>query len=68
MSKLERVTVNLIPKSVRDLDSLMKLLELSKTDIINRALQAYAYIERAQADGGQLIISGKNGSEVVKFL
>ncbi len=43
---LERVTVNLTPRSSKALEEVVGLTGDSKTDSINRAIQIYAYIER----------------------
>ena len=51
---LERVTVNLIPRSARALELATELTGDSKTDTINRALQIYAYLEQVTANGGAI--------------
>ena len=43
------------------------LLGLSRTDVINRALQAYAFLEQAVAEGGRIVVTRQNrqrGGEV----
>jgi hypothetical protein len=64
-----KVTVNLIPRAWAAADDTASLLGLSRTDVINRALQAYAWFERATADGGEVLIRSKDGGvERVTFL
>jgi hypothetical protein len=54
--RLERVTVNLTPRSSRALDEAVTITGDSKTDTINRALQVYAYLERVQREGGKVFV------------
>ena len=63
-----RVTINLIPKAWDAANETADRLGLSRTDVINRALQAYAFLEQAMAEGAQIVVTRKTGSEVVKFL
>ena len=60
---LERVTVNLSPRSVAALDSLVELTQETKTDSINKALQVYAYIQKLFHDGGALYVRSQVSSE-----
>jgi hypothetical protein len=66
---LERVTVNLTPRSHRALTELMESVGLSKTDIINRALQLYADLQRAlDGDGAVYVREGSQGElERIRF-
>ena len=66
--EFHKVTVNLIPKSWDAANETAERLGLSRTDVINRALQAYAFLEQATAEGAQIVITRKTGSEVVRFL
>jgi hypothetical protein len=60
----ERITVALIPKAAADLKKLMDRTGLSKTDITNRAITAYEFIE-AQARAGKevLIVDPETGQQ-----
>lgn len=51
---LERVTVNLTPRSARALELATQLTGDSKTDAINKAIQVYAYLEHVIANGGSV--------------
>ena len=66
--EFHKVTVNLIPKAWEAANETATLLGLSRTDVINRALRAYAFLEQAVAGGAQIVVTRKSGSEVVKFL
>lgn len=50
----ERVTVNLTAPSVRSMHNLGTWTGHSKTDIINRALQIYAFLQEILEKGGSL--------------
>lgn len=55
-SPLERVTVNLTARSATALDDVVQLTQDTKTDVINRALQVYAFLEKIMHDGGAVYI------------
>jgi hypothetical protein len=64
---LERVTVNLTPRSSRALDDTVALTGDSKTDTINRALQVYAYLEEVTHRGGDILIRTADSAEVERL-
>jgi hypothetical protein len=70
MINTERMTVSLIPRAAHACASTAIRLEMNKTDVINRALQAYDYLSQVVADGGKVIIERAEGvmPEVVTFL
>jgi hypothetical protein len=68
MTDLERITVNLIPAASRALSATAELLELSRTDTVNRALQAYAFLENTVHSGGKVMVEQDGAVEVIKFL
>lgn len=49
---LERVTVNLTMRSSQALEEVTVESGDTKTDVINRALQVYAFLERIRKNGG----------------
>jgi hypothetical protein len=53
---LERVTVNLTPRSSKALEEVVRLTGDSKTDSLNRAIQIYAYIEHILSAGGTISV------------
>jgi hypothetical protein len=61
---LERVTVNLTPRSARALELATQLTGDSKTDVINRAIQAYSFLELALSEGGSVHVQESADSEL----
>jgi len=66
-SGLARVTVNLVTRAQRALDLVVKLTGDSRTDSINRALQVYAWVAEADANGGGVYIRESEGSELQRL-
>jgi hypothetical protein len=60
---LERVTVNLTPRSSRALDEVVRLTGDSKTDSINRAIQIYAYVQQVLQSGGSIHVRETSDGE-----
>lgn len=52
----ERVSVNLTKRSSEALLLASVLTGLNRTDVINRALQAYAYLEDMMSGGGKVLV------------
>jgi len=50
----ERITVGLIPKVVQELDDLQRKTGMSKTDLVNRAVSLYSFIQEHLARGEEL--------------
>lgn len=50
----ERITVGLIPKVVKELNDLQRDTGMSKTDLVNRAVSLYSFIEEHLARGEEL--------------
>ena len=66
---LVRVTVNLTPRSHRDLQKLARETGLGKTDVINRALQVYALVEDLLSKGGgALTVTNTDGTQERIFI
>jgi hypothetical protein len=65
----ERITVTLIPRAGEGLQLLVARTGLSKTDIVNRAITLYEFIESKMQAGNDLILRGKTGeTEVIRLL
>lgn len=66
----DRITVALIPSASEDLRQLQERTGMSKTDIVNRAITLYEFLDAQQAAGNDLIIrDSKTGeSQIVRFL
>jgi hypothetical protein len=60
-AELHKITVKLIPRAWDAANETATLLGLTRTDVINRALQMYAYFERRIADGSEVFIRSKDG-------
>ena len=55
-SGADRITVALIPRAGEDLQHLQDRTSLSKTDIVNRAITLYEFIDAQQRAGRDLVI------------
>jgi hypothetical protein len=55
----ERITVALIPKAGADLQDLLDRTHLSKTDIVNRAISLYRFIDENTAAGREVLVRDK---------
>lgn len=66
----ERITVALIPKVGVELERLQEQTSLSKTDIVNRAITLYEFINSQLSEGRDLLIrDGSTGeTQVVRLL
>jgi hypothetical protein len=63
LRKNPRLVVELNQKSAALLDELVELEELNKTTVVNRAIQVYAILRKAEEAGGQVLISEDGDSE-----
>ena len=64
-----KVTVNLIPKAWDAAEDAAERLRLTRTDVINRALQAYAFLEEQIAGGATVLVRQPDGTvSEVRFL
>lgn len=57
-----RITVGLIPKAIDALEWLAERTGMTKTDLVNRAVQLYRFTEESQVDGSYLAIVHADGS------
>ena len=60
----DRITVSLIPRARRDLQQLHDKTSLSKTDIVNRAISLYEFIEAQLSAGRDILIRDGESGEV----
>ena len=69
-SAADRITVALIPKAVEDLQRLQDRTSLSKTDITNRAITLYEFIDAQLRAGRDILIRDNSTGETqtVRFL
>jgi hypothetical protein len=66
----DRITVALVRKAGEDLESLQERTGLSKTDVVNRAISLYEFIESQMQAGKQLLIKDPDSDEtqLIRFL
>ncbi|WP_411080626.1 hypothetical protein [Streptomyces sp. cmx-18-6] len=57
----ERYSVTLVPPAVDAVNKLTAATGLSKTDVINRAVQVYAFIEERLHGGSDLLLRNQDG-------
>ena len=60
----ERITVALISRASTDLRRVQERTGMSKTDIVNRALTLYEFIDRRLADGSEILLRSEGTSEL----
>jgi hypothetical protein len=60
----ERITVALIHKATADLQRLVDETGLSKTDLVNRAISAYAFIDESTRAGREVLLRDKTTGEL----
>ena len=68
-SSSERITVALIPKAAADLQRLQERSKLSKTDLANRAISLYEFIDAQIREGKEVLIRDpvKKETQLVHF-
>jgi hypothetical protein len=59
----ERITVALIPQVAQDLQGLQEHTGLSKTDLVNRAITLYRFIEAQLRERHDLIVRDRRTGE-----
>ena len=64
LSVSERITVALIPKVAEELQRLQERTSLSKTDLTNRAITLYEFLDAQLGDGHEVLIRDNNTGEV----
>ena len=60
----ERITVALIPQAAEDLQHLQGRTGLSKTDLVNRAVSLYDFINTELGEGRDLLIRDNETEEI----
>jgi hypothetical protein len=56
------ITVVLVSKAAADLERTHGRTELSRTDIVNRALSLYEFVDQERDSGGELLLRRSDGS------
>jgi hypothetical protein len=62
-SVVDRITVALIRNAAEDLQKLQDRTSLSKTDLVNRAISLYEFIDAQQHVGYDLLLHDRNSGE-----
>ncbi len=65
---VDRITVALVRKAGEDLQNLQDRTGLSKTDIVNRAITLYEFIDSQDRQGRDLLIRDKASGETQTIL
>ena len=66
--KAEQITVSLAAKAADDLRRVAIRTNLSQTDIVNRALSMYEFIDSELTEGAELIVRKDGQDYVVRVL
>lgn len=64
----DQLHAKLIPPASASLTRLVELTHLSKTDIANRALQIYAFLEEEKQSGGELLLRKDGETQRVQII
>ena len=64
----DRVTVTLVPRAATALQSTHERTWMSKTDIVNRAVSLYAFVEAEMSSGAEIIVRRGGEDYVVELL
>ena len=65
---VDRITVALVRKAWEDLQVLQDRTDLSKTDIVNRAISLYEFIDAELSAGADLIVRRDGKDHLIKLL
>lgn len=63
-----RVTIALIEQAAENLAHLQERTSLSKTDIVNRAITAYEFLEDQMRGGAEILVRRDGETRIVRFL
>jgi hypothetical protein len=63
-----RITVALVDKAANDLQVTHERTHLSKTDIVNRALSLYEFVDSELSAGAELIVRRDGKEHIIKLL
>ena len=58
----ERITVVLVSKAAEDLTKTRRRSKLSQTDVVNRAISFYEFVDEELDNGTELILRRRDGS------
>lgn len=58
----QRITVALVSKAAADLTTTHERSKLSRTDIVNRAISLYEFLDKELDSGSELLLRRRDGS------
>jgi len=64
----DRITVTLIPRTAAELQTIHERTGLSKTDIVNRAISLYEFVDTELSEGGDVIVRRDGEQNKIKLL
>ena len=65
---VDRITVALIPRAAGDLQHLQEQTSLSKTDLVNRAISLYEFVNDQLCAGRELLVRDNGTTQVLRLL
>ena len=65
---VDRITVALVAKAAADLQAIQDRTGLSKTDIVNRAISLYEFIDAELSEGAELSVRRDGKEHLIKLL
>jgi len=65
---VDRITISLVAKAATDLKITHERTGLSKTDIVNRAISLYEFIDAELGAGAELIVRRDGKDHLIKLL
>lgn len=65
---VDRITVALVAKAAADLQNLHERTRLSKTDIVNRAISLYEFVDAELSAGAELVVRSDGQEHLIKLL
>lgn len=68
IAAVDRITVALVAKAAADLQNLHERTRLSKTDIVNRAISLYEFVDAELSAGAELVVRSDGQEHLIKLL
>ena len=68
VASVDRITVALVAKAAADLQNLHERTRLSKTDIVNRAISLYEFVDAELSAGAELVVRSDGQEHLIKLL
>jgi hypothetical protein len=68
VAAVDRITVALVAKAAADLQNVHERTRLSKTDIVNRAISLYEFVDAELSAGAELVVRRDGQEHLIKLL